>query len=247
MVIDALLEMRDTKFDKILKFDSLKGKSYSFGHYIAQFMHAYGLRPMNENKKPDGTSFGKLPEPFQNFGLRTSYTEYDDIAVALLKFIFYPMFAGYIAPELIQIKGKFHHEMCLFNPKECILTSGKNDSSQAVEVTTLLLNALQQNGGENTMKITGTHFQLKSRDLSIEQARPSKPSTPNEKKSQSQSQLTRTQVNPSNISDKPELEENNNYNSDDSSSVQYYLEFFSNEKIFRELSKRVRTQLMYMD
>jgi len=116
MLLEALAYMDEPGLSRLLNTGS---QSQAIGYYLESFMLSYGLRPMADQCEIN------LPKPLQNFGYRKSYTDRDDYAVALMKYIFFPEFDGYIAPSLKQSSTdpkaiEFHHELCLFDPSKSI-------------------------------------------------------------------------------------------------------------------------------
>ena len=243
MVVEALLEMRDSKFEDMVMLGNQE--TDRFGYYAEQFMLAYGLRPMSENIKP----FSDLKQPFQNFGLRTSIFDNDDIAVALLKFIFYPIYAGYIAPQLIQLTKQrpFHHEICLFNPSDGCISDVVKDVTDEEKIEPMgLITALnyKPQGGGDDKNIPDLKGLLGISRIDLNKT---------EKKRQASVQASvKADKQPKTIEDVPISEEDQKWMSNDESKDEdtndnmYELSMiFETDANFRELAKRVQTQLIY--
>jgi len=219
MVVESLLDMRDIKFEKEVMFGNQK--QYTFGYYVEQFMLAYGLRPMSEN------GLANLNKPFQNFGLRMSIFDKDDIAVALLKYIFYPLYAGYVAPQLIQQGGvNFHHEICLFTPDQSIESAEQQNTKRHDILHDDVLNN-QQGGREVNPK------ELAPMELAPDKRRKNLKEPPAEsviKNKEPTFQLhERIQMGQDNVYDEK---------------MDEYLMAFENNSSFQELKKRVHSQMI---
>ena len=240
MVVEALLQMDERKFNENVIFGNQRKET--FRYYVEIFMRAYGLRPMWER----GLGAKNLIEPFQNFGLRSSIFDQDDVAVALLKYIFYPEFAGYIAPKFITqlepSKINFHNEICLFNPSECFKTCEKKGASSS-EKRVDELKQLRV-GGEPRLNLKPFKSLKslnidKSFNLSI---------LPNIENLQTESEPSEHTTNVQNKTESIKIftgrfEKEETGDSDDT--MDEYLTAFEFDDNFRELAKHVRAKLIY--
>lgn len=90
---------------------------------FSSFMDSFGFMPLQEQTN---NQVGNLTDPLENYGYRNSEVSRDDKAVSLIQLFISEQYDGYIAPEMISINGnnrisKLYNEICLFNPKNCIL------------------------------------------------------------------------------------------------------------------------------
>jgi hypothetical protein len=139
MLLEALAHVDTSVLAQQWNSGSKSTQPNTIAYYLQSFMLSYGLRPLYEQGETD------LIQPLENFGYRKSYTDRDDYAVALMKYIFYPEFDGYIGPVLKQSDApgsvEFHHELCLFNPSQSIESTKYgallNNSDMDEEYTTI--------------------------------------------------------------------------------------------------------------
>ena len=126
MLLEAL---KDIEPFWLTKLYTIKENPITFSEIIRIFMFAYGLQPREQEVTPSLLS---------KYGNRQSYTNLDDIAIALMKFIFYPEFDGYISPFLPLANGaSFLHEICIFDPSKSIDASTKIDTINQADLKNL--------------------------------------------------------------------------------------------------------------